>query len=35
MNVIDRDNIYNTMKLDLTTNTVFPGWKSWSGFFVY
>ena len=35
MNVIDKDNIYNTMKLDLTTNTVFPGWKSWSGFFVY
>lgn len=35
LNVIDADNIYNTIKLDITTNTTFPGWKAWSGFFTY
>jgi len=35
MNVICRDNIYNTIKLDMLTNTAFPGIKSWTGFFTY
>ena len=37
MNVIDKDNIQNTIKLDLSTNSAFAtdGWNSWSGFFTY